>query len=38
MHQPKYGSPQYSDDFVNWLVGQSDLDANFFENARLKAH
>jgi hypothetical protein len=37
IHQPKYGSPQYSDDFVDWLVGQCELDPAFFVVARQKS-
>ena len=35
-HCPKYGSPQYSDVFVEWLIDQYKKDASFFRNARIK--
>jgi len=34
VHVPKFGSPQYSDAFVDWLVEQDARDPNFFENAK----
>lgn len=33
-HVPKYGSPQYSDAFVSWLVEQYAEDIDFFSKAR----
>jgi len=33
-HKPRYGSPQYSDAFVNWLVEQYTKDSLFFDKAR----
>ncbi|MFN8159745.1 MAG: putative DNA binding domain-containing protein [Solirubrobacterales bacterium] len=34
VHQPKFGSRQYSDAFVEWLVDQIEADASFLEDAR----
>jgi hypothetical protein len=34
VHVPKFGSPQYSDAFVEWLVGEHERDARFFEAAK----
>jgi hypothetical protein len=34
VHVPKFGSPQYSDAFVDWLVEQDARDPRFFENAK----
>jgi hypothetical protein len=34
VHVPKFGSPQYSDAFVDWLVGEFGRDARFFEQAK----
>jgi hypothetical protein len=34
VHVPKFGSPQYSDAFVDWLVEQDTRDPHFFENAK----
>ena len=34
VHVPKFGSPQYSDAFVDWLVEQDVRDPRFFENAK----
>ena len=34
VHVPKFGSPQYSDAFVDWLVEQDSGDPNFFEKAK----
>jgi hypothetical protein len=33
-HVPKFGSPQYSDAFVDWLVERHADDAEFFANAK----
>jgi hypothetical protein len=33
-HKPKFGSPQYSDAFVDWLTAQYQEDRRFFEKAR----
>ncbi|WP_084695919.1 RNA-binding domain-containing protein [Arenimonas donghaensis] len=33
-HKPKFGTPQYSDEFANWLVQQHKVDNAFFQNAR----
>ncbi len=33
-HQPKFGSPQYSMAFVEWIVDKFNEDPHFFENAR----
>jgi len=34
VHVPKFGSPQYSDAFVDWLVGEQERDSNFFARAK----
>jgi hypothetical protein len=34
MYQSKYGSPQFSDEFVDWIVEQYGKDAAFFDKAR----
>jgi hypothetical protein len=34
VHVPKFGSPQYSDAFVEWLVAERDRDPRFFEQAK----
>ena len=34
VHVPKFGSPQYSDAFVDWLVGEYEHDAEFFSKAK----
>jgi len=34
VHVPKFGSPQYSDAFVDWLVEQDARDPGFFEAAK----
>jgi hypothetical protein len=34
VHVPKFGSPQYSDAFVDWLVGEHQRDQAFFEQAK----
>ncbi len=33
-HRPKFGSPQYSDAFVSWLVTEYQADPEFFEKAK----
>jgi hypothetical protein len=33
-HRPKFGSPQYSESFVTWLLAQHDRDPQFFEKAK----
>jgi hypothetical protein len=35
-HVPKFGSPQYSDAFVDWLVAQHAQDPRFFEKAKAR--
>jgi EC042_2821-lke REase len=35
-HVPKFGSPQYSDAFVDWLLEQHASDPQFFERAKAK--
>jgi len=35
-HVPKFGSPQYSDAFVDWLVQQHEQDPRFFEKAKAR--
>jgi hypothetical protein len=34
VHVPKFGSPQYSDAFVDWLVGERQRDQAFFDRAK----
>jgi len=34
VHVPKFGSPQYSDAFVDWLVGECERDPQFFSKAK----
>jgi hypothetical protein len=34
VHVPKFGSPQYSDAFVDWLVGEYERDPEFFSRAK----
>jgi hypothetical protein len=34
VHVPKFGSPQYSDAFVDWLVGEHERDPGFFARAK----
>jgi hypothetical protein len=34
VHVPKFGSPQYSDAFVDWLVTERQRDPRFFEGAK----
>jgi hypothetical protein len=36
VHVPKFGSPQYSDAFVDWLVAEHDRDPDFFSRAKTK--
>jgi hypothetical protein len=36
VHVPKFGSPQYSDAFVDWLVSEDERDLHFFANAKRK--
>ena len=36
VHVPKFGSPQYSDAFVDWLVAESERDPKFFADAKRK--
>jgi hypothetical protein len=33
-HKPKFGSPQYSDAFVSWLVTEYQRDDQFFAKAK----
>jgi hypothetical protein len=35
-HVPKFGSPQYSDSFVQWLLEQHEQDPRFFEKAKAR--
>ena len=35
VHVPKFGSPQYSDAFVEWLVAERHRDPRFFEKAKI---
>jgi hypothetical protein len=34
VHVPKFGSPQYSDAFVDWLVGEFEREPQFFARAK----
>jgi hypothetical protein len=34
VHVPKFGSPQYSDAFVDWLVASTVREPLFFERAK----
>jgi hypothetical protein len=34
VHVPKFGSPQYSDAFVDWLLAEHGRDPRFFEQAK----
>jgi hypothetical protein len=34
VHVPKFGSPQYSDAFVDWLVAEDERDPQFFPRAK----
>jgi hypothetical protein len=34
VHVPKFGSPQYSDAFVDWLVAEHERDPQFFPRAK----
>jgi hypothetical protein len=34
VHVPKFGSPQYSDAFVEWLIAERQRDPRFFEQAK----
>jgi hypothetical protein len=36
VHVPKFGSPQYSDAFVDWLIGEHGRDPEFFARAKTK--
>lgn len=36
VHVPKFGSPQYSDAFVDWLVAEQQRDTAFFGNAKAR--
>jgi hypothetical protein len=36
VHVPKFGSPQYSDAFVDWLVAEQERDPEFFTTAKEK--
>jgi hypothetical protein len=36
VHVPKFGSPQYSDAFVDWLVAEQQRDPAFFANAKAR--
>jgi hypothetical protein len=33
-HRPKFGSPQYSESYVRWLLSQYERDPQFFEKAK----
>jgi len=33
-HRPKFGSPQYSESYVRWLLAQCERDPQFFEKAK----
>jgi len=38
VYQSKFGSIQYSDAFVQWIVSEYERDSNFFANTRSKAY
>ena len=33
-HRPKFGSPQYSESYLKWLLAQWERDSQFFEKAK----
>jgi hypothetical protein len=33
-HKPRFGSPQYSDAFIDWLVASHQRDPSFFDDAK----
>lgn len=35
-HKPKFGSPQYSDAFIEWIVQEYERDPEFFVKARIE--
>ncbi len=35
-YKPKFGSPQYSEEFLNWLIRNYNKDSSFFDKARAK--
>lgn len=35
-YKPKFGSPQYTDAFVNWLTKEYEADASFFDRAKAR--
>jgi hypothetical protein len=35
-HQPKFGSPQYSEAYVEWLLSELAKDPQFFEDAKAR--
>ena len=35
-HQPKFGSPQYSETYVEWLLSELARDPQFFEDAKTR--
>ena len=37
-YEPNWGSPQYSEQFVDWLIKRWKTNKNFFEDAKLKYH
>ena len=36
MHKMRFGSPQYSDAFVDWIVEQYASEPSFFQQARYR--
>jgi hypothetical protein len=36
VHVPKFGSPQYSDAFVDWLIAENERDPDFFPRAKAR--
>jgi hypothetical protein len=38
VYQPRFSSTQYSDVFVDWVVGEYERDSNFFANTRREAY
>jgi hypothetical protein len=37
-HRPKFGSPQYSEAFVRWIISEWQKDPDFFAKAKAIAH
>jgi hypothetical protein len=37
-HKPRFGSPQYSDAFIDWVVTSYRREPSFFEDAKAEYH